>query len=1170
MNQTKLLWIILVLTFVIGVCVFVVFISSEDVAFAEDDSYSIKKETCAVEELQLGEKTKSVVSIVNECKYNVDAEITTIKLKYNKTDTISNIKFFKPKNDYAYVILKDNYFNIEIRRAYKYEFLELSYSLITQNGKMVDETLFLFENEQGVFFSNNSLIDSKRQWFSYVTMNDYITIETAKTIQELIDNDNEKSNIELFKYSNNIYKQSQSTRGSKDTFVSGKVKWTTRNNSIVPIRQVLVEVYDRNSDIFGDDCLGSTITNSYGNYSITFQNNDSAFDNGGSDIYIKIYAGDGNIEVRGSFPSVDHQESRYSVNTRDRAINDVKTGLSYTIDETITMIDEDDVFRERACQAIQISQALVVARSYASEQMGYQPSSVDVWYPWNSAGCYYEAFTHSIYIPYLKGDNSSYYSYESWDVIMHEYGHHIQYQIGLKNIWSDIQSYIENGNTSAHSSLTNDAERYGKSVGIKLAWAESWPTIFGLIAQKEYVYYIANIDTVRDSSYTAYNDLNYDLETSSIRLGEACERSIMAVLWDLYDSQNETNDKITLSASDWWDLTTISGTYTFFDFIQNFYSTHPEYIDDVGQNLSYYKMCAADLSIDLGASPTACPNISWTNYSGWTGHPLTTAVIAYDETETLSCILGLSVSNTISGLLDQSQWNHILAWEGATFKVKMYSAQGDAPETGNYISKTYIFAKPQFSVIEKQDGTYEITGTYCRLSDSISIPAEYLGKNVTSISDYAFSGQVGITSVDIPTSITSIGSYAFYNCTNLTSVYYMTAAHVTSVADYTFYNCPISRLYWQNNIITSIGSYAFYGNHLSTIDISSTTTYVGDNAFGNSSNLTIYSAADDTHWASTWNSANRPYFKNCVFSSGGGYLVSFNKTDTNPGNSYSGTINKPTRNEYTFDVWYVNSDFTGDYYTMANINSAPNGMLYVKWYKPSSGGSCITTGSLITLADGTQTAVENLTGNEQLLVWDMLNGTFTSAPILFIDTDPTTTYEVITLTFSDGTTVNLIDEHAFFDTTLNKYVFLRSDASQYIGHYFTKQILDGNNNMIQTTVQLVEVSIEEQITTAYSPVTYGHLCYYVNGMLSMPGNTESFINIFDVNPTTMAYDETAMVQDIATYGLYTYEEFSNIIPIPQLVFDAFNGQYLKVAIGKGITTLEEIQALLDRYSVFFE
>ena len=53
-------------------------------------------------------------------------------------------------------------------------------------------------------------------------------------------------------------------------------------------------------------------------------------------------------------------------------------------------------------------------------------------------------------------------------------------------------------------------------------------------------------------------------------------------------------------------------------------------------------------------------------------------------------------------------------------------------------------------------------------------------------------------------------------------------------------------------------------------------------------------------------------------------------------------------------------------------------------------------------------------------------------------------------------------------------------------------------------------------------------------------------------------------------GEKRYEEFNSIIPLPLVVFNAFNGQYLKVAIGKGITTLEEIQLLLDRYSVFFE
>ena len=127
---------------------------------------------------------------------------------------------------------------------------------------------------------------------------------------------------------------------------------------------------------------------------------------------------------------------------------------------------------------------------------------------------------------------------------------------------------------------------------------------------------------------------------------------------------------------------------------------------------------------------------------------------------------------------------------------------------------------------------------------------------------------------------------------------------------------------------------------------------------------------------------------------------------------------------------------------------------------------------------------------------------FDVAPILFIDSDPVSSYEIIKLTFSDGTFVKVIDEHAFFDMTLNKYVFLRDDAEQYIGHTFNKQTVDENGENIWTAVTLTDVTVYTETTTAWSPVTYGHLCYYVNGMLSMPGATEGFINIFEVDPST--------------------------------------------------------------------
>ena len=246
---------------------------------------------------------------------------------------------------------------------------------------------------------------------------------------------------------------------------------------------------------------------------------------------------------------------------------------------------------------------------------------------------------------------------------------------------------------------------------------------------------------------------------------------------------------------------------------------------------------------------------------------------------------------------------------------------------------------------------------------------------------------------------------------------------------------------------------------------------------------------------------------------------------------------------------------TGNY---ANVST-----LYVIAYYEQD-DSCLAPGTLITLADGTQKAVEYLTGDEMLLVWDMETGTFGSAPIVFVDSELTGHYEVITLTFSDNTTVEVISEHGFRDTDLNKYVYLDENAEDYIGHSFLKKSGD-----TMTEVTLTGVDISTEITEAYSPVTYGHLCYYVNGMLSMPGGIDGLFNIFDVDPDTLTIDEESYASDIAEYGLYTYEEFSEIFPVGEEVFEAFNGRYLKVAIGKGLITPDRIGELIERYSEFF-
>ena len=54
------------------------------------------------------------------------------------------------------------------------------------------------------------------------------------------------------------------------------------------------------------------------------------------------------------------------------------------------------------------------------------------------------------------------------------------------------------------------------------------------------------------------------------------------------------------------------------------------------------------------------------------------------------------------------------------------------------------------------------------------------------------------------------------------------------------------------------------------------------------------------------------------------------------------------------------------------------------------------------------------------------------------------------------------------------------------------------------------------------------------------------------------------------YGLFTYDEFAQIFDIPESIFNAFNGQYLKISIGKGLITYDELGILVARYAAFFE
>lgn len=227
--------------------------------------------------------------------------------------------------------------------------------------------------------------------------------------------------------------------------------------------------------------------------------------------------------------------------------------------------------------------------------------------------------------------------------------------------------------------------------------------------------------------------------------------------------------------------------------------------------------------------------------------------------------------------------------------------------------------------------------------------------------------------------------------------------------------------------------------------------------------------------------------------------------------------------------------------------------------------ACLAPGTLITLADGSTKPVENIEAGDELLVWDMVRGAFDHSPVLFVEHDEEAEKEVIRLDFSDDTEIEFIFEHGFFDINANKYVYLHNleEAKACIGHYFLKYDPDTKKH---TKVKVIKASAERRATTTHSPCTIRHLCVYANGLLTMPGATAPFTNTFKINRKTHSYDPNDMIRRLRRCGYFTAIDFAEYLPAE--IFYAFQGEFLKVKIEKGETSMEEILALINRYAQY--
>lgn len=446
-------------------------------------------------------------------------------------------------------------------------------------------------------------------------------------------------------------KESASTRAtSSQSTLYGTFGWEDDVGTIHPLRYVLIDLY------VNDEKHSSTYTDEDGYYSFTFSH----------DSTVSCY-----VDARSEGEKVLVRRNTLAWNSYSCVSGTIQLqpGSNHPFYQFIPNDDEIQ-------KAYSVTQALIMGAKYV-EAMGKTPPSVTCHFPKSS----------NQYVPLLDVVDISIEAWCFWDIILHEYGHKLQHYYDIEDSPGG-QHYIDADQISVH----------GKDKGIKLAWGEGWPTFFGNLVTQHFSADLVGVPRVGDDLYDSYGDpTDWSVSLENIHaLGEGCEQSIFAVLYDLYDGTNPSEpwDTVSISESTLFNAVINSKAKTFSSFynyfISNYYSANN---GAIGEILSRYAFASTNLRVTSGAlSYLSVPTFAW-NAGGATGNTFNSFQLAFYNASN-SLILTTATQTSTSCTLTAEQWAKVLSSSGNTFSVAVISYQTNSPSTGGYYSAKLTCTKP--------------------------------------------------------------------------------------------------------------------------------------------------------------------------------------------------------------------------------------------------------------------------------------------------------------------------------------------------------------------------------------------------------------------------------------------------------------------------------------------
>ena len=165
------------------------------------------------------------------------------------------------------------------------------------------------------------------------------------------------------------------------------------------------------------------------------------------------------------------------------------------------------------------------------------------------------------------------------------------------------------------------------------------------------------------------------------------------------------------------------------------------------------------------------------------------------------------------------------------------------------------------------------------------------------------------------------------------------------------------------------------------------------------------------------------------------------------------------------------------------------------------------------------------------------------------------------LTFDDNSELKIIFSHDLFNTEISEWESINEfNCLNYVGNKYAK-LVDGEIK----EVKLISVEIIEEPQIPYSAQTVKHTNVFFNDMLTFtPQRAEGIYKWAPI--VDMKYDQAALKKDIKKYGLYTTEDFAQF-GLSKEAFEAVDGPYFKILVGKGMLTYEDCVSLIEDFVI---